>query len=117
MKPLKVIGIFFFFLHYYLTIAVATLGNLLSLFWKWVRLATLEKHCISPFQATHSYVFAPLRTPCPTQMRQLLRNTQHAREQGHLLRLRPEGYRTQERQEHPAHRHLRAGLRVQEGRA
>lgn len=67
MKPLKVIGVFFFFLHYYLTIAVATLGNLLSLFWKWVRLATLEKHCISPFQATHSYVFAPLRTPCPTQ--------------------------------------------------
>lgn len=61
MKLLKLIGIAFFFLHYYIVLAIALLKNLGCFLWNAVK-QTAEKVHISPFAATHPLVFAPVRT-------------------------------------------------------
>jgi hypothetical protein len=60
MKLLKMIGIAFFFLHYYVVIALATLKNALYFVWKMVTQNSPDKHHVSPFAATHPHVFAPI---------------------------------------------------------
>jgi hypothetical protein len=58
MKILKMVGIGFFFLHYYAVLLLALVKNILCFLWKAVTQSTGEKHHINPFNATHHHVFA-----------------------------------------------------------
>lgn len=62
MKPLKFLGILFFFLHYYLFLGYAIIRNALQYLWRLVAQKPTEKHPISPFEATHAHVFAGIGT-------------------------------------------------------
>lgn len=59
MKLLKIVGIAFFFIHYYIVIFFALLKNMLTYLWKTLtQTHTAKPHHISPFSATHPQVFA-----------------------------------------------------------
>lgn len=62
MKLLKMVGIAFFFLHYYVVIALAFVKNILIYLWRMIMQTHAEKHHISPYSATHSHVFAHIGT-------------------------------------------------------
>lgn len=59
MKLLKLLGMAFFFLHYYIVIAIALFKNTACFLWNAAK-QTAEKVHISPFAATHPLVFAPV---------------------------------------------------------
>lgn len=58
MKPLKILGILLFYIHYYVTLSIYTLCNLLGYIWSWTNQSSVAKPHINPYKATHSYVFA-----------------------------------------------------------
>lgn len=60
MKLLKLLGMAFFFIHYYIVLGIAFLRNAGYYLWNAAK-QTAEKVHISPFAATHPLVFAPVR--------------------------------------------------------
>lgn len=49
MKPLKFLGILFFFVHYYLFLAYVVIRNAVQYLWRMLTQKVTEKHHISPF--------------------------------------------------------------------